>query len=247
MIPQQTRLEVLANNIANANTAGFKREAAFEHSLIEARENLNNVRGNAEAEDTPTYSYTDYSSGALERTGNAFDIAIGKTGQYFQVTDAEGKEYYTRAGHFTLLQNGTLGTPDGKTLMGESGPITVLPSESAELQNNEKAVTLRITDSGDVFANEQSVGRIQLFTIENPQTLERQTGAQFAPSEETNVTPVATADIAVKQGYVENSNVNIISEMVEMIQLQRLFEVGQKVISTNDGTLDRSIDIGRFV
>lgn len=247
MIPQQTRLEVLANNIANANTAGFKREAAFEHSLIEARENLNNVRGNAEAEDTPTYSYTDYSSGALERTGNAFDMAIGKAGQYFQVTDSEGKEYYTRAGHFTLLQNGTLGTPDGKTLMGESGPITVLASQSGETQNNEKAITLRVTDSGDVFANEQSVGRIQLFTIENPQTLERQTGAQFAPSEETNITPVAAADIAVKQGYVENSNVNIISEMVEMIQLQRLFEVGQKVISTNDGTLDRSIDIGRFV
>ena len=130
--------------------------------------------------------------------------------------------------------------------MGESGPISVLPSQSTESLNNEKAITLRVADSGEVFANEQPVGKIQLFSIENPQTLERHTGAQFAASEETNVSPVAAADITVKQGYVENSNVNIISEMVEMIQLQRLFEVGQKVISTNDGTLDRSIDIGKI-
>lgn len=247
MIPQQTRLEVLANNIANANTIGFKREAAFERSLIEARENLNNVRGDAETEDTPTYSYTDFSSGAVERTGNAFDLAPGKNGHYFVVADAEGKEFYTRAGHFTLLQNGALGTPDGLTLMGEAGPITLLQTQQGDLQmNNNKAVTLRVEENGEVFANELPVGKLQMFSVENPQTLQRHTGAQFAATDETVVNPVPEAEVMIKQGYVENSNVNIITEMVEMIQLQRLFEAGQKVISTNDGTLDRSIDLSRF-
>lgn len=247
MIPQQTRLEVLANNIANANTVGFKRESAFERSLIEARENLNSVRGDAETEDTPTYSYTDFSSGALEHTDNGFDLALGKNDQYFLLTDNDGKEYYTRAGHFTLLANGTLGSPDGKTLMGDSGPITLLSSEYGEqLPNDEKAVTLRVETNGEVFANERPVGKLQVFSIDNPQSLQRHSGSQFAASDETNITPTISQDIVVKQGYIENSNVNIISEMVEMIQLQRLFEAGQKVISTNDGTLDRSIDMSRF-
>ncbi len=247
MIPQQTRLEVLANNIANANTVGFKREAAFERSLIEARENLNGVRGDAETEDTPTYSYTDYSAGAIERTGNGFDLALGQSNQYFVVSDEQGNEYFTRAGHFTLQQNGAIGTPDGLTLMGDSGPITLFDAEHNEqLPNNNKDVVLRVETNGEVFANEQPVGKLHIVTIDNPQTLQRHTGAQFAASDDTMVSPVNQQDIAVKQGYVENSNVNIISEMVEMIQLQRLFEVGQKVISTNDGTLDRSIDLSRF-
>ncbi len=101
-------------------------------------------------------------------------------------------------------------------------------------------------ENGDVFVNNQTVGRIQLTDVENPQTLQRETGSHFSVTEETITTPIAQTDVSIKQGYVENSNVNIIKEMVEMIELQRMFEMGQKVIQTNDGTLDRSIDVGRF-
>ncbi len=76
MVPQQTRLEVISNNIANANTVGFKRESAFERSLISAQANLNNVKGDVESDDTPTDTFTDFGQGSAERTGNQFDFAI---------------------------------------------------------------------------------------------------------------------------------------------------------------------------
>ncbi|MBK9248649.1 MAG: flagellar hook-basal body protein [Ignavibacteria bacterium] len=246
MVPQQTRLEVLSNNIANANTVGFKRESAFERSLISAQSNLNNTKGDVEQDDTPTDTFTDYSQGATERTGNQFDFAIdGKKG-YFTVEDNDGNQYLTRAGHFTLGSNGKIETPDGLTLIGENGPLFVLQQITGNSIDSSKAITIRVQENGDVFSNDQSIGRLQLTDVENPQTLQRETGSHFSTTDDTITTPIPQAEISIKQGYVENSNVNIIKEMVEMIELQRMFEMGQKVIQTNDGTLDRSIDVGRF-
>ncbi len=90
------------------------------------------------------------------------------------------------------------------------------------------------------------VGRIAVVKVDNPQTLERVNGAEFLPGEDTNFERISAENIRLKQGYIESSNVNIINEMVQMIGLQRAFEIGQKVITTNDGTLDRSIEMGRF-
>ncbi len=105
MVPQQTRLEVLSNNIANANTVGFKRESAFERSLISAQENLNNTKGDVEHDDTPTDTFTDYSQGATERTGNQFDFAIdGKKG-YFMVEDRDGNQQAAARGRHSLSQH----------------------------------------------------------------------------------------------------------------------------------------------
>ena len=247
MVPQQTRLEVLSNNIANANTVGFKRESAFERSLISAQANLNNVKGDVESEDTPTDTYTDFGQGAAERTGNQFDFAIDNKKGYFTLEDSEGKQYFSRAGHFTLGQDGKIETADGLALMGENGPIYVNQQKFLPGQMDDtKAILLRVQETGEVFANEQTVGRIQLTDIENPQTLVRETGAHFSATDNTVMNPVPIEEASIRQGYVENSNVNIIKEMVEMIELQRMFEMGQKVITTNDGTLDRSIEIGRF-
>ena len=247
MVPQQTRLEVLSNNIANANTVGFKRESAFERSLISAQANLNNVKGDVESEDTPTDTYTDFGQGAAERTGNHFDFAIDNKKGYFTLEDSEGKQYFSRAGHFTLGQDGKIETADGLALTGDNGPIYVNQQKFLPGQMDDtKAILLRVEETGEVFANEQTVGRIQLTDIENPQTLVRETGAHFSATDNTVMNPVPIEEASIRQGYVENSNVNIIKEMVEMIELQRMFEMGQKVITTNDGTLDRSIEIGRF-
>ena len=248
MIPQQNRLEVLANNIANANTAGFKRESVFERYMINAQENLNSIKGDAEQEDPPSYTYTDFSSGNVERTGNPLDVAIDSPNGYFILQDEEGRQFYSRAGHFVLGNDGHIRTADGLALMGESGPILLDRTFAAVDQpGDNRAINVRIEDDGEVFANEMPLGRIQLATVENPQTLVRESGTHFSESEETNISMVPHNETRVRQGYSENSNVDIIKEMVEMIELQRLFETGQKVIQTNDGTLDRAIDIGRFM
>jgi flagellar basal body rod protein FlgG len=245
MLPQQTRLEMTANNIANSNTTGFKRVAVFEQSLIDARANLNNIRGEAESDDPPLHQFTDFSEGALQKTDNPFDLAVGQEG-FFVVQDDDGNESFTRGGHFQIDQEGKVISGDGKFLMSDKGVLTVQSQQNSGLQNDQKAVSIRINDHGEVYANDQYVARIQLVKVENPQTLERVNGMEFTPTNDTRYSIVHPDTVSMKQGYLESSNVNIISEMVAMIQLQRAFEIGQKVITTNDGTLDRSIEISRY-
>jgi flagellar basal-body rod protein FlgG len=118
--------------------------------------------------------------------------------------------------------------------------------ESRQL-NDQNPIEFRVRENGDVFVNENLVGRMTLLQVENPQTLQRESNSLFRASAETMMDGVPEGAISVRQGYVEGSNVNIINEMVQMIQLQRNFEMGQKVISTNDSTMDRSIDLARIM
>ncbi len=247
MVPQQTRLEVIANNLANAGTTGFKRESVFERNLIDARENLYNVPGDVEQNDPPVGSYTDFSHGPFERTGVPLDIAIDGDGM-FTVQDDKGVIYYTRSGNFQLSGNGTISTMDGKSLMGLGGPLNIESEylSKALITGDSKAVDIRIDESGEVFANDYDIGSILIAKINNPQTLKRVSDADFIPTENTNIEYVPLEEVMVKQGWIENSNVNIIREMVSMIELQRMFEAGSKVIKTNESTLDDSIRMGRY-
>jgi flagellar basal-body rod protein FlgG len=247
MLPQQMRLEITANNIANANTVGYKRSGIFEQSLIEARENLLNVRGDAETEDLPLRQYVDFRPGALQKTGNPLDLALDSNGTFFVVADPDGTEYLTRGGHFTLDDRGFIITGDGKLLLSASGPIQLLlPAldENAHSDNRER--NIQISPQGEIQLNGQFIAQLRVVQIANPQTLSRSSATCFLPTDATDIRELAPHDIRVQQGYLESSNVNVISEMVTMIQLQRMFELGQKVIQTNDSTLDRSIEIGRF-
>ena len=245
MIPQQMKLEVTANNIANANTPGFKREGVFERSLIEARSNLLNVQGSPEEEDLPMGRYYDLSPGAFEKTDNPFDTVINGVG-FFLLNDSEGREFLTRAGHFTLSSEGYLVTPDGKQVMGTEGPLLLRDNSAGDADQHQNHFELRIRETGEVFVNEREIGKMLVVTVDKPQELEKVSATQFRLKDDEFYTPLEDDKLQVRQGYVENSNVNIISEMVNMIQLQRSFELGQKVITTNDNSLDRSLEVGRF-
>lgn len=246
MMPQMTKLEVTSNNIANGNTVGFKREGAFERELISARQTMNHLQGSVEQDDTQVSRYADFTQGALQKTGNQLDVALDGKG-FFVVQDDKGDEFYTRAGHFTLSSEGRLSTPDGKQVMGDSGAFQLREGMQRDgLVQDEKPIDIHIKDTGEVFANDQALGKLQIMTVENPQTLKRDSATLFIATDKTVLEPATKEDTHVKQGHLENSNVNIIAEMVQMIQLQRNFELGQKVISTNNDTLDRSMDLGRF-
>lgn len=248
MVPQQMKLEITANNIANANTVGFKREGLFERSLLEARSNLLNVQGSVEEEDLPMGRYFDFTQGAFEKTNSPFDIAINGAG-FFLLQDDNGNEYLSRAGHFTLSSDGRLVTPDGKTVMGSEGPLLIRDPGSMEAnlaRDEARPLELRIRESGEVFVNENEIGKMMLVTVDDPQMLEKFSATQFRLRDNAPYSVVDPEAVRVKQGHLENSNVNIITEMVHMIQLQRSFELGQKVISTNDSSIDRSLEVGRF-
>jgi flagellar basal-body rod protein FlgF len=248
MLPQQTRLEVIANNMANANTTGFKRSGVFERNLIDARSNFYNVPGDAEQNDPPVGSYTDFSSGSLQKTDNPLDMALENPDNFFVVQDADGGQVYTKGGNFTLDEDGTIIGEDGKKLMGANGPINVgnEVNMSGAISGDQKKPDIRISQQGEISINSQEIGSVLVAKIDNPQTLENISNSDFIATQDTNVDILPQEEVKIKQGYLENSNVNIIKEMIDMIELQRMFETGSRVITTNDSTLDSSLQIGRF-
>ncbi len=247
-MPQQMRLEVIANNMANSQTPGFKREAVFERDLIEARANLKNVPGDNEEEDVPVGSYIDFSNGDMYQTDNPLDIAIDEKG-FFSVQDEAGNVFFTRSGHFKLSTDGYIVDMEGNYLMGSGGPIALdaeFFSDPNILGSNEK-LGITIRENGEIFVNEHSVGTISLTAIQNPESMRKVTSKNFIPTERTHFMELSPDDVRLRQGWLEGSNVNIISEMVSMIELQRMFEAGQRVIRTNEESLSRSIQLGRFM
>ncbi len=247
MLPDQTRLEVSANNIANAKTTGFKREGVFQRRLLEAKFNLHGIPGDVEQTDPMSEKHTDLSQGAFEKTDNPFEFALNNRG-YFTVLNDNGEELLTRAGRFTLSDDGTITTPQGYPLMGETGTL-VIPQYLLQGNglNSSEPLSLVVGATGEMFVNDESIGRLQVLDAENPQTLERVSNTHFKPRAETILETVSPAELDVKQGFIEVSNVDIVEEMVAMIQTQRSFELGNRVIRTNDDTLDRSIEIGRVL
>lgn len=247
MQAQQTKLEVTANNMANANTAGFKKESVFIRNLIDARANFYNVPGDLEQDDPPVGSYMNFSAGAFRQTDNPLDIAIEGDG-FFVLQDFEGKEFYTRSGRFKISEEGTLQAMDGKTLMGNDGPVNIYNEAISEpfIDGDSKSIDIKITENGEVFANDYLVGSVQIADIDNKYSLQHISNAQFIVQDDTIINYLPLEDVKVRQGWMEGSNVNIIDEMVQMIELQRLFEAGDKVVKTNDTTLGESIKIGKY-
>jgi flagellar basal-body rod protein FlgG len=248
MIPQQTKLEVTANNIANANTTGYKREAVFERNLIDAKQNLNNVPGDVEQDDPPTGTYVDFSSGSFYQTDNPLDLAIENQNGFFVLQDEAGNTFYSKAGHFKLSKDGTVQAMDGKYLMGLNGYLSVsnefMKNESGV--NNSNALNLRVAENGDLFINDLHIGTIQIAGADNLQSLKKVSDSAFVAREGTLLNSLPQEEVVLRLGWLENSNVDVIKEMVSMIELQRAFEAGSKVIHANNETLDKSISLGRY-
>ncbi len=243
---QQTRLETVANNLANASTVGYKRASVFERNIQDARANFYNVPGDLEQNDPPIGSYYDFSFGAFEKTDNPLDLAIDGKG-FFLLKDSEGKDFLTRAGNFRLNEEGTIVAMDGKFLMSNEGPINLSKDylRNKGITNDNKELNIRIDDEGYIYVNELQLAKIKLVDVQDLNSLQRISNQQFILTENAYLDNLDN-NIKIKQGWLENSNVNLISEMVNMIELQRMYEAGSKVIQTNDGTLDKSIGLGRF-
>jgi flagellar basal-body rod protein FlgF/flagellar basal-body rod protein FlgG len=221
--------ERTANNLANANTVGYKADRSFVEAL--------NERLNAEgtpATDLLVSQWADMSAGSLEQTGNPLDVAVGSDG-FFVVSDPDtGTMRYTRAGRFMLDAEGTLRTPSGLLVEGTDGPVQ-FPPRTGEIQ---------IDASGEVKADGVSIGRLQVVRFADPAALERADGATFTAG---GMAPEEMEAPLVKQGFVEASNVDPLLEMTNMIQHFRLFESQQRLLQTTDSVLGQvTNDLGRF-
>ncbi|MDR0927672.1 MAG: flagellar hook-basal body protein [Ignavibacteria bacterium] len=249
MMNSQTRLEVTANNIANVNTTAFKKEAVFERNLVDAKASLFNNPHEIEQNDPPIGSYLDWRVGDYTQTANPLDVSIEGAG-FFVTKNADGDKSLTRSGSFGLNSNGFLTTKDGRYIVGTDEDAIHVPDfaviNDGENPNERQAVNIVIANTGELYANDVMIGKLLVVDCDDYSQLERIDKQSFLPLNNVGVRQIDDDVLRLKQGYLENSNVDIISEMVNMIELQRAFETGSKVIQTNDTLLDRSIQTARF-
>jgi flagellar basal-body rod protein FlgG len=234
---QQMRLEVLANNIANVSTNGYKGEKTMfrinEENLVPQEEAFTGDIQAILPYAPPFETYVDFTQGALRETGNALDVAINGDG-FFAVETPDGVQY-TRQGSFKLDEDGRLVTADGFPVLGEGGEITI---EAGEVE---------IDLEGGIYVNGDEVDRLQLTMFEDATVLKKVGNGRFAKTDPT-AAGYPPADTTLSQGYLEAANVNPIMAMTEMIETSRAFEAYQKVIQTADEATSTSIDqVGKTI
>lgn len=228
------RISSIANNLANVNTTGYKRELmSFKDTFMmfahdEIMEPLPNVRADpmfpeAQHMARPRIgtSVTDFQQGGIKVTGAPFDLAISGEG-FFKVNSPEGEEFYTRNGHFRQTADGTLITEQGFFVQGEGGPIA-LP---------EGTRNFIIAEDGRIYADNELVGQVSLVEIENVGVLEKNGHNMFRVRDGEAAVEMET-DGFMAQGFLEAANVDPIYEMVNMIEAQRQFEAYAKVMQAS--------------
>lgn len=245
MANEQKRLDIVANNLANAATVGYKEESVTNQSFddvltikIKDASEAYNERpiGTMNLGVKIGESYTNYGQGSLRQTSNTYDLALEGSGFFtMEVTDKAGNVsmQYTRNGSFTMTKDGHIVDGNGNHLMGESGAI-IIPTDAADVV---------IDTTGAIYADGVYVDTLQITDFEDYSHLIKK-GDTMYQALDTATTKAASA--TVNQGYTEQSNVNVVSEMVEMITITRAYEANQKMIQTVDRTLDLAANsVGR--
>lgn len=226
-IAQMRRLEVVSENLANVNTIGHKGgRVAFAEVLAQV----------SPAEDRPggyvaiDEQRIDFSQGVMQQTENPLDLAVDGEG-FFVVGTSRG-ERYTRQGNFTRSVDGTVVTPLGEPLLGESGPLSVTGKD------------VRITPEGLVVSGGTEVGKIRVVRFSDPSALTKEGHGLFRAPNGT-AQPAASLEsenpFSVLQGFVEEANVTPIDAMVSLITTQRQFDVYARALKTMDAITERVI------
>lgn len=242
---QQKRLDVVSNNLANATTTGYKKEGLTTQSF-------NDVYGIKVKDETVGYinqnigtlnlgakvgeSFRNWDQGSIQNTGNTFDYALSGSGLFsisFTSKTGETSTLYTRDGSFQMNRDGYLVTKDGDFVLGEGGPIQ-LPTDFDKLT---------VEESGEIYADGQFVDKLAIVDFEDYDYIEAYGENLYrAVDGATQTEPTAK----VNQGYLEASNINVVTEMVDMISIARDFESNQKIMNTIDEMLGKMVSISEI-
>ena len=240
---QSDRMRVIANNLANVNTTGFKRDRASFETM--AYQSIRAPGANSSADDKyaiglalgtgvqMTGTAKIQTQGSLNTTGNSLDMAIEGNG-FFQVLRPDGSTAYTRAGNFNLSAEGKIVTDDGMPLQPE---ITVPEGAQSLTIGADGTVTAQLQGQTDAT----TLGQIQTASFVNPAGLDPAGNNLLVETPASGAPQVGAANIdgrgAIRQGSLETSNVNVVEELVDMIETQRAYEVNSKMISATDDML----------
>ena len=230
----EKKLAVLANNISNVNTVGFKADQAFRLSDLNGNPEKSSISGKQQIlfPILPFGTTTDFSSGPVKHTGNALDLALEGNG-FFCIKTPEGVQY-TRKGNFTLNEKGLLVTQEGLPVLGERGEIEI---------NGKDFV---VDGQGNVAVDGNQVDTIKIVDFPQPYTLKKGGNSLFTLTD-PDIAKNKAERVEVRQGFVEFSNVDAIKMMTEMIEVLRGYETYQKIIQSLDDTNSKAInDVGRL-
>ncbi len=251
---QSLQMDTIANNIANVNTPGFKRDAQVFNEYLSANEkeqtgmpvpripasieSFYDMQGGDKSFVDAKGTFTDHSQGTLKHTGNPLDIAIDGDG-FFEIATPEGVKL-TRAGNFTMDGNGKLVTKEGHFVLASGGDGANPDARSITLNGSEP---LTVNDQGDIFNGTQLIARISVVNVADKDGLEKIGNSLYGFKKGHNPEIIARPNPSVKAGFVEGSNVNVVQEMTDMIKTQRIFESTQKAISAYDSMNDKLVNI----
>jgi flagellar basal-body rod protein FlgG len=232
--------DVLANNIANANTAGFKREIGAQQSFADVllsqqagvpapfSARIQAVVGQIGSGTFMADFSTDFSGGVFKSTGNELDLALN-TG-FFGIEGADGQVFYTRDGRFNRDANGDLVTSHGYYVLNSAGGHINLPPDA-----------VGIGSDGAISRNGNPIDQIGVWDFA-PAQLSRAGEAYFISTD-----PGTPIDGGVRQGFIENSNSDMVEELTTLLAVQRTYQANQKILSVLDGTLDQAASrVGTF-
>ena len=263
MLAQDAKMDAIANNLANVDKTAYKKDIAIFKSFPEMLIRRINESGLGV---TPAGSYdaapyvgklgtgvelnevfTNFEQGSLQRTENSFDLALEGKG-FFTVMTERG-ERYSRDGSFTINQDGILMTHNGNPVMGENGIIQVhhnnfIVNERGEIVvNGDLSADARnvVSMSSNNWSNPVVIDKLKLVDFENIREIKKEGDSMYRETEYSGP-PLPPGELKVIQGFLEKSNINIVREMVDMIEVQRSYEANQKTVTSHDQTLGKLIN-----
>ena len=243
MITNMQRMDVISQNMANVNTTGYKRDHVVSHAFSDVMMSRLNDPGLRMLHSWPIGNinpgvfvddvFTSFAQGAMQQTGNSLDVALN--GQGFFTVMLDGEELFTRDGAFTML-NGLLLTKEGGRVQGLNGDIN-LPNGY-----------IVIDEFGRIFVNDEYIDTLNLtnFCRDGLHSLRKLQDNFWRVSDYTKPEHRLVFEGLAAQGFLENSNVNIVQEMVQMITISRAYDTNARMITVQDSTLQRAVnDIAR--
>jgi flagellar basal-body rod protein FlgG len=245
MLKAQKKMDIIANNLANGSTTGYKKDIAVSQTFPELlTKRMNDMKkgqppsariGNMSLGSDVVQIYTDYTQGTLLKTGKSTDLSIKNSNTAFFTVAVPGeggdREMYTRDGSWTIDRQGYLVTREGYRVLGQKGYIQ-LESDNFIVQ-----------EDGSIYLNDEYIDTLRITGFADTSLLQKY-GNNLVQAQEGVQTQQFQGQVA--QGFVEGSNINSIEEMVEMINVMRSYEANQKVIKAYDDTLDKVInEVGR--
>lgn len=244
MMATELATDALANNLSNVNTLAYKGSKVnyqtFPEMMMQRINNKEQQQIGSLTTGSKVYeTFVDFAAGPIKQTGNTFDMAIQGQG-FFTVRKGAGEPYYTRAGNFTINENGFLATIDGSLVQGKLGNIQLMQDGGP----------FSVNPNGEIVGRTGVIDQLQIARFQDENTLQKAGGNLFQATPNSRMIPAPLAGeplgYKINSGSLEDSNVNPVAELVNNIQGLRLYEALQKNIHFHNDTLGKAVnDVGR--